>query len=298
MRQVTVQSLLSLVLVAALAAAQNPAIGLAMAKGSFRVDNSQVWNNATLLEGTTIETARVASQLHLNSGTQLELAAESRGKVYRDRLILERGVGQLENSTSYRIEARGLKVFAAGANAAAQVGFDKENRVVVAARNGPVRVTTAAGIVVANVEPGAPLAFLPQVAGAAPPAKLRGCVEKKNGRFLLTDETTKVRVELVGPGLEAEVGNVIELEGVTDLAAKPAAGASQVVKVSTMKRVGTCKAVPAVPPVPPPAAAAGGWAALSAGAKVAIIAGVAVGASLGIMRAAGVFEEEKKPISP
>ena len=290
------QSLLALIVAGCLTIsyAGSPAIGLVMAKGSFRVDNSQVWGNATLLDGTTIETARVASQLHLNSGARLELAAESRGKVHQDRLILERGAGQLENSASFRIEARGLRVFATG-NAAAQVGFDKENRVVVAARNGPVRVTTEAGIVVANVEPGAPLALQPQVAGAAPPAKLRGCLEAKNGRYLLRDETAKVTVELVGPGLAAEVGNVIEVEGVTDLVAKPAAGATQVVKVSAMKRVGSCKAPPAVPP---PAAAAGGWAGLATGAKIAIIAGVTVGGTVLGMAAAGTFAEEKKPLSP
>ena len=299
MQRLTIQSLLSVIVAGCLTIsyAGNPAIGLVMAKGSFRVDNSQVRGNATLLDGTTIETARVASRLQLNGGARLELAAGSRGKVHQDRLILERGAGQLENSTTYRIEAQGLLIMPAGANAAAQVGFDKENRVVVAALRAPVRVTTAGGTVVANVEPGAPLAFSPQVAGAAPPAKLRGCLEAKNGRYLLRDETTKVTVELVGPGLAAEAGNVIEVEGVTDLAAKPAAGATQVVKVSAIKRVGSCKASAAAA-APAAAAAAGGWAALAVGAKVAIIAGVAVGASVGVMAASGVFEEEQKPISP
>ncbi len=308
MQRLTIQSLLSVIVAGCLTIsyAGNPAIGLVMAKGSFRVDNSQVRGNATLLDGTTIETARVASRLQLNGGARLELAAESRGKVHQDRLILERGAGQLENSTSFRIEARGLRVLTAGANAKAQVGFDKDNRVVVAALHGPVRVTTASGIVVANLEPGAPLAFSPQVAGAAPPAKLRGCLEAKNGRYLLRDETTKVTVELVGqagaPGLAAEAGNVIEVEGATDLAAKPAAGATQVVKVSALKRVGSCKAVAAAAAAaaagPAAAAAVGGWAALAVAAKVAIVAGVAVGASAGVMAATGVLEEKQKPISP
>jgi len=286
MRQLTVQSLLSLVLVAALAAAQNPPIGLAMAQGSFRVNNSEVWGNTTLLEGTTIETARVASELHLNAGAQLGLAAASRGKLHRDRMILERGVGELRNTTSYWIEARSLRVFSAAPGASARVAFGKENRVLVAALNGPVRVTTEKGLVVANIAAGKTLVFDPQVPGAAPPMRVTGRLERKDGHFLLTDETTNVTVELVGVGLDKEVGNRIEVTGVLDPTAKPFAPATQVVKLVKLARLAA---------VPPP----GGWTALSAGAKGAIIAGIVVGTTVGILVAADVIlKEEKKPVSP
>lgn len=289
MHRMMVQSLLALILAGCVTTslAGNPAIGLAMARGSFRVDNSQVWGNTTLFEGALVETSRASLELHLNSGAKAGLAPESRGKVYGDRLVLERGRGELKAASSYGIEARSLRIVAAEREATARVAFDKENRVLVAAVKGPVRVSTKEGLVVANIDPGRTLVFdpQPQVPGAAPPAKVTGRLERKNGHYLLTDETSKVTFEVIGPGLEQEVGNRIEVTGVIDPSAKPFALATQVVKITKLTRL---------PAVPPP----GGWAGLSAGAKGAIIAGIAVGATVGILAATDVIFEEKKPISP
>lgn len=276
--------------------AGGPAIGLATAKGSFRLDNSEVWNNATLLDGATVETAAVTSELRLDNGARLRLAPGSRGRVHRERLVLERGITEVGGAETYRVEARGLNVFPARATAGAQVGFDRDNRLVVAALRGPVRVTTANGMLVANVEPGAPVYLEPQPAGAAPPARLRGCVDRKATQWVLTDQTSKVTVELAGSGLEAELGYEVEVEGVTDLAAKPAAGGSQVVKVLSLKRIGKCSA-PLAGGVPGAGAKAGGWAGLPTGAKAALIGGVAVGATIGGLAAADVIWEDKKPVS-
>jgi len=292
MQRLTVESLVSLLLVGCLTlgAVENPAIGLAIARGSFRVDSSEVWSNATLLDGMTIETARVGSDLRLNAGVRLNLAAESRGEVHRDRMVLERGVGELKNTTSYWIDARGLRVYSAAPRASARVGFDKDNRVLVAALNGPVRVMTSKGLLVANVVAGKTLVFDPQQAGAAAPTKVTGCLEKKGGRYLVTDETTNVTMELIGEGLEKQVGRRIEVTGVIDPTAKPAAPASSLVKITEVKALpGACGR---------PAAGAGGWAALSTGAKAAIIGGIGVGTGVGIAAAAGAFKEEKKPVSP
>ncbi|MGQ9635638.1 MAG: hypothetical protein ACUVXB_15510 [Bryobacteraceae bacterium] len=290
MQRVTMQSLLSLIVAGLLIAAQNPAIGLAMARGSFRVNNSQVWGNATLVEGTVIETAQVASELRLNSGTRLALAAESRGRVHKDRLILERGTGELREARGYGIEARRLRVYSAASGALARVAYDKDNRVLVAALNGPVRVTTDGGLLVANIAAGKALSFDPQPPGAAPPVKVTGKLERKDGHFLLTDETTQVISELVGAGLDQEVGNRIEVTGVLDPTGKPFPPATQLVKLLKRTRLAA---------VPPPAAAAGGWAGLATGAKAAIIAGIVVGGTVGILAAADViFKEEKKPVSP
>ncbi len=285
MQRFMVTSLVSLLLAGRLilGAVENPAVGLAMARGSFRVDGSEVWSNATLLDGMTIETARAASDLRLDPGVWLNLAAWSRGMVHRDRMILQRGVVELKNTTSYRIDARGLRVYSAAPGASARVGLDGDNRVLVTALSGPVRVATARGLVLANVVTGKTLAFDPQEAGAAAAMKVSGWLEGKEGRYLVTDETTNITVELVGEGLEQYVGRRIEAIGVIDPTAKPTAPASSLVKITELKLL---------------PAAAGGWAGLSAKAKVAIVGGIGVGASVGIAAAAGAFEEEKKPISP
>jgi hypothetical protein len=57
-RSVLFFSFLSAVAIAA------PAIGIVTASGHFSVEGSQVWGNATLFEGATVETSSASSILH------------------------------------------------------------------------------------------------------------------------------------------------------------------------------------------------------------------------------------------
>src|SRR6266704_2965824 len=116
----TVQTLIALILVANLTMgmAAAPAVGIVTAGGSFTIDNSSIAGNATLFEGNQIETGKVSSQLQLNNGAKMQLAAESRGIVYRDRLVLERGSGRVAN---YSVEALSLRIRPDGGNGAAEV---------------------------------------------------------------------------------------------------------------------------------------------------------------------------------
>jgi len=271
--------------------AATPAIGVAKARGSFRLDNATVYANSTLFDGSAIETGEVSSELQLNGGARLLLASGSRGKVYRDRLVLEMGAAQLKATENYPIEARSLRVLPAGRDSTARVVLDKAGQVGVAAVNGPVQVTSAQGILVANVLAGGALNLTPQAAAA--PSRVSGCLQQKDGRFLLTDMTTHVTVELQGPGLEKEVGNAVEIVGAMIPGAKPAPGATQVIRVSELKQAGRKCPVPAV------GAGAAAIPVLSTGAKVAVIGGAVAATATTAAWASGVFEEEeKRPVSP
>jgi len=282
----TGQSLVALLAVGSLnfSLAAEPALGLAMARGTFRLDNSLVQGSATVLEGARLETERASLEVQLNSGARLGLAPASRGQFYRDRLVLERGLGELRSGSGYAVEASGLRVVPAEPQALARVAFDKDSRVLVAALNGLVRVSTREGILLANLPAGRTLAFSRQQPGAAPPVVVRGRLEQREGHYLLTDETSNVTFEVIGAELDKQVGQRVELTGILDPTAKPFPPASQVLKITRATRLGA-----AVPP-----AAAG----LSTGAKVAIIAGVTVAAVVGGLAAAGVFAGPAAPVSP
>lgn len=261
--------------------AANPSIGLALAKGSFRLDGATVRGNTTLFEGSQIETAAVASELRLNSGVRMVLGVASLGRVHRDRLVLEKGRGRLSQATGYRVEALGLQIFP---GSAAIVSLDGPGRLHVAALGGPVRVAKTDGVTVASLAPGSALDFEPQVPGATPASVLTGVLQKKNGQYLLTDETSGVTVEVTGADLEDKVGSRVEVTGAIDPAAKAAAGASQVLRVITIKVLG---------PGRRPAAVG------LTGKQKAIIAGVVIGASAtGAAVIATRGKEEKPPLSP
>ena len=61
-----------------------PAIGIAVANGSFQVDRMRVSGNATLFDGSVIETAGSSSQIQLNTGQRLRLSSETRAQIYRN----------------------------------------------------------------------------------------------------------------------------------------------------------------------------------------------------------------------
>jgi len=81
-----------------------PAIGIVTASGHFSVEGSQVWGNATLFDGTTIETSSASSELALRNGVKVQLAAGSRARIWQNHLVLEKGVAQLAAPVSF--EAR------------------------------------------------------------------------------------------------------------------------------------------------------------------------------------------------
>ena len=65
--------------------------GVAMSEGSILIDSSSVAGNATIFNGSTLETQSTSSQIHLNGGAQLRLASGSRGAVFSDHVDLQKG---------------------------------------------------------------------------------------------------------------------------------------------------------------------------------------------------------------
>lgn len=94
------RSVLSSLLFSVVAAAA-PAIGIVTASGHFNVEGSQVWGNATLFDGTVVETSTASSELALRNGVKVQLAAGSRARIWQNRLVLEKGVAQLAAPASF-----------------------------------------------------------------------------------------------------------------------------------------------------------------------------------------------------
>lgn len=267
----------------ALAAA--PAIGTVVAKGTFRLDRATVTGNATLFEGTTVETAAAGARMELSSGAKVSLSIESRAKFYGDHMVLERGQGELEKAATVRFEAQGLTFQPETGNASARVALTGGARVELAVLGGSFRVLNAKGTLVANAGAGRSLEFEPQ--STQGPTKMTGTLRQASGHFLLTDETTKITAELAASGLAKDEGYRVEITGAQDPTATPVTDASQYVRVTAIKRLGNSRDAAGG------AAAAGRGGAATAGGThltattIAIIGGVAVAATVGGLAAGG-----------
>ena len=174
------------------AAAGTVSIGTASARGDMRVDSYLVKGNATLFDGSVVETGQATANLRLNKGTEITMSTASRGTLHSDRLVLQQGESELAASSPFQLEANGLRVTPNEPNSRGVVSLKAGNTVEVASLNGSFGVTTDHGVLLANVRPGRVVSFAMQ-AGANPATFSGvGLVSFENGTYYLTtDENVK-----------------------------------------------------------------------------------------------------------
>ncbi len=298
MNRVSVQSMIALILTThiGIMPAAAPSIGVALGNGNVTVDNTRTPGNAPIFEGNTIETAKASSRLQLQNGANVQLASDSRGKVYSNHLILEKGTTQFKTSKGFEVDALSLKISGNDSNSTARVSV-RGPVVQVASVNGNVRVVNGKGVLVANLMAGRALEFTPQD-NPAGSSSMTGCLSKSGNTFMLTDETSNVAAELRGSGLDAHVGHRITVTGAMLASGTPAAGASQVVNVSDVKMLSTgCSTAPmGAGAGSGGAAGAGAAAGMGANHATTIIAGIVIAAAVGTT--VGVIATSGETVSP
>jgi len=258
-----------------------------------------VAGNATLFEGTTVETHQSGSALDqttldLTSGPRVWLAAGSRGRIFSDRLVLEKGSGQMEKARRFRVEARGLAVRMEAGEGSARVFLAGGARVQVAALAGSASVLNSQGLLVASIRSGSTLEFAFQ-RSSGELWKLTGCLLSSAGHYTVTDEVTNVTVEVGGAGVDREAGSRVEISGAVDPTVLPISEATQFIRVSGIKRLSkNCAATDRTAAASASGNAGGaGRAGKSGGSMslpvgvIAVIAGVAVAVVIGGLAATG-----------
>jgi hypothetical protein len=281
--------------------AASPSIGFVKSSGEFRVDGSAVRGNSTIFDGAVVETTAARSVIQL-ANAQITLSPDSRVRVYHDRTVLEKGSGSVRDGASHIIEAATLRIAPSARDSVVQIDLTSLSHVTVGARGGPAQVRNSSGVLTASLLPGMALAFNPQAASTAA-VKVIGIIEARDGAYLLTDETTKVTVQLLeGPDVIKYAGKKVEVTGSSIPGASPLGGASQLVRAVTIKPVGDKRKIAAAvgaagtgAGAAAAGAGAGAAAGLSGAAVAAIVGGVAVAGTVGGLAAAGTFSGGSDP---
>jgi hypothetical protein len=296
-----------LVLAVASAASAVPRyIGVVSAEGSFWVDSAGVSDHATVFEGSTVETTDAPAAVQIGSAVRVLLDANSRVQVYADRLLLERGRGQLDSGSNYRVEARTLRVMVGSAESRAVVAIGDSGAVEVGSLNGDIRVTNTDGVRVANVGPGNSVEL--RVEQGRDTTILTGCVAVAGSVYLMRDEVSAVTVELRGAEMAAQTGKRVQVTGKVVSSEYPAVPADQVLQAAQVKVLETrCSTTMGaaesgsrarIAPMP----LAGGIASGLGGAPRSVIAGVGVAAgqagAVQSVQSHGHHKPHKPPISP
>lgn len=209
-------------------------IGTASARGDLRVDSYLVKGNATLFDGSVVETGQATADLRLGKGAEITMATGSRGTLYRNRLVLQQGESQLATSSSFQLEANGLRVTPTQPNSRGIVALRPGNTVEVAALNGSFGVANAQGILLASVRPGQALSFAMQEGTMSRSFSGMGMVSLENGHFYISVDGTGEKYEITGKNLKKYVGKKILLTGTVEPGAAQAGGATPVVSVHSV----------------------------------------------------------------
>ncbi len=278
--------------ISAIAFAASPAIGIVTASGHFTLDRSQVWGNATVFEGSIVETSTASSEIALRNGAKLQLAKDSRARILSDRIVMEKGIGQVSGPESFEVNAANLRIHTDG-----RLRVNMGDGVQIASLLGSVRVSSASGMLLAAIPAGRTMTFSPQAANGS--VTRTGCLMFKDNHYILQDENTQEVIELSSPqNISAQLGNRVEITG-TASSAKPAVKiATLIVTVAgvTTKSNGGCLSVAtnlgaqteaaAVAAAAAAAAAGAGAAAAGAGAATAAtVGGLSTAATVGIVAA-------------
>lgn len=216
-------------------------IGTVNARGDLRVDGYPVKGNATLFDGTVVETHEASAAIHLKSGAEIKLSTNSRGLLYHDRLVLQRGASEMTPSNGIVFEARGLQVTQSGPNAKGTISIGESDTVAVAALSGQFRVSNGSGQLLAKVDPGKPLSFatpseqdsqLPTAAMPTGPVKMSiyGTLSRDGDHYYLNLPAPDIGYvyEVQGANLEAYVGKLIIVSGTVDVHMRPVGHANYV----------------------------------------------------------------------
>lgn len=211
MRLLTAAPIVYLALACVVLQAAEPVIGLAVSQGGLEINRAFVEGNGNVTNGATIKSDASPARIRLTNGNRATLGVRSQARVFTDRVLLEGGQ-LISTAGRYRAEVLGFNVIPAGQNTQAALEL-QGGRVQIAALNGSVNVTDAAGVMVARVNPGRALVVEPASSTTAGRSMMRGVLRREAGRFVMRDEVTNLDVELRGGRWEKQIGSQVVVNG-------------------------------------------------------------------------------------
>ena len=168
--------------------------------------------NATLFDGSVVETSQASADLRLNKGVEITMSPASRGTLYSDHLVLQQGQSELMSSESFQLQANGLHVVPGAPHSRGVVSVKQGNTIEVASLEGNFGVSNDSGVMLANILPGHSFSFAMQAAANSSDFSGVGLVTFDNGTYYLTTDPN-VRYILNCKDAHSFVGNKVVVTG-------------------------------------------------------------------------------------
>ncbi len=216
-------------------------IGFAYVEGSYRVNGAEVRGNATLFDGTVLETGDSPARLQLNGGCSVWLTPGSRASISARGVVLAKGLGQFAGPAGTGMEAGPVRVVVSAPETVVRVAMEKGGAVVSPSR-GAVEVTNVRGVRVGSLSPGTAVRYAEQPVPSAA-VQVSGCLHRDGDRYGLTDRVTNVPVWLNSAPLAGDIGRLVRISGVPGTETR---GGLQDITVQKIERLAESPCTPAL----------------------------------------------------
>lgn len=224
------------------AVASTVSIGTASARGDMRVDGNRINGNATLFDGSVVETGQATANLQLSKGVELKLAPNTRTTLHSDYLLLEHGQTEMAVKSAFNVVANGITIAPLEPDSRALITMKPDNAVEVESLNGSFGVRSQQGELISKVHKGISLSFTKQIGTLHSSFSGVGTISiDKDGFYFFFTEQGQT-FQLVGKDLKEFLGYMVKVTGTVQPGVKPLITATAVISVNSISKINVAAA--------------------------------------------------------
>jgi hypothetical protein len=202
---------------AAYAATDTKPVGTATVRGSMRIDGNQITSDATLFDGSTVETEEASATLNMGTHTIIIMAAGTRGIVHEDYIKLEQGKIDLKPTCGFVVEADQARITPNSLDSHSVISISNSSASVMV-QNGEFLILDKEGRVLHALRSGNSQSFGTGTTPSGTQATYAGTLSIVDNHHLLTlfAPDTNVTYELQGKNTDKIQGNFVQVNGTID----------------------------------------------------------------------------------
>ncbi len=219
-------------------ASSNTPVGTVSVRGNIRVDGNQVTTDATLFDGSTVETQDASATVYLGSNSSVIMAAGSRSIVHDGYVTLEQGQIDLKPTCGFVVETGQLRITPNSPDSHGVISASGSS-VSLTSQHGEFFVLDKQGRILNTLHSGNSQSFSSGQMQSANPATYVGTLSILDNHHLLTllAPDTNVAYEIRGHDVSKLKGSLVQVNGAID--PKQSSVLTQEVMAST-KASGMC----------------------------------------------------------
>ncbi len=191
-------------------------IGTATVRGNVRVDGNQVTGDATLFDGTKVETAAASATLRMSQRSIIEMSTGTRSVIYGNYVRLEQGTIDFKPTCGFVAEVNGVRVTPNSSNTHGVISLSSSGA-SLSSQSGEFLILDKTGRLLSRIPAGSSQPIGTNLAQLVAPTYVGNVSVVSSHRILtLLGPDANTRYELQGQNIHKLQGRLMEIDGDID----------------------------------------------------------------------------------